>query len=258
MAAAVLLAYVPRLPSPHGSATGLGLTSRQRCGSRRAPTAACGSSRRRRSRRRSCCWPARACCSRRSSRCRRRTTGYDMRQVLAVDVPVVVRRGLGERRPSTFYQEAMRRISELPGVERVAVGSFVPWRDAGSFGPGFQFTVEGYTPGGRRGGPARAVPHRLAWLLRGARRADRRRPRLHRRRPPRRASPWSIVSQSVAQRLFPNGDALNRHLRWTDPVMQSSMGSQATAPHRRRGRRRRRRERRAGTGADRLPPASSR
>src|SRR5207248_5600102 len=28
----------------------------------------------------------------------------------------------------------------------------------------------------------------------------------------------SIVSQSVAQRLFPNGDAVNRHLMWTDPV----------------------------------------
>src|SRR5207244_5283818 len=28
-----------------------------------------------------------------------------------------------------------------------------------------------------------------------------------------------IVSQSVAQRLFPNGDAVNRRLRWTDPIM---------------------------------------
>ena len=28
----------------------------------------------------------------------------------------------------------------------------------------------------------------------------------------------TIVSQSVAQRLFPNGDAVNRHLTWTDPV----------------------------------------
>jgi putative ABC transport system permease protein len=28
----------------------------------------------------------------------------------------------------------------------------------------------------------------------------------------------TIVSQTVAQRLFPSGDALNRHLTWTDPV----------------------------------------
>ena len=29
-----------------------------------------------------------------------------------------------------------------------------------------------------------------------------------------------IVSQSLAQRMFPNQDAVNRHLMWTDPVMK--------------------------------------
>ena len=29
-----------------------------------------------------------------------------------------------------------------------------------------------------------------------------------------------IVSQSVAQRMFPNQDAVNRHMMWTDPVMK--------------------------------------
>jgi len=29
-----------------------------------------------------------------------------------------------------------------------------------------------------------------------------------------------IVSQSVAQRMFPNQDAVNRHIMWTDPVMK--------------------------------------
>ena len=29
-----------------------------------------------------------------------------------------------------------------------------------------------------------------------------------------------IISQSLAQQLFPNKDAVNRHLMWTDPVMQ--------------------------------------
>jgi len=33
------------------------------------------------------------------------------------------------------------------------------------------------------------------------------------------SEPVAIVSQSLAQRLFPNGDALNRHLQWTDPLM---------------------------------------
>ena len=34
------------------------------------------------------------------------------------------------------------------------------------------------------------------------------------------AEPVVIISQSVAQRMFPNQDALNRHLMWTDPVMK--------------------------------------
>ncbi len=33
---------------------------------------------------------------------------------------------------------------QLPGVERAAVGTIVPWREAGAFGPGFQFSAEGY------------------------------------------------------------------------------------------------------------------
>ena len=51
-----------------------------------------------------------------------------------------------------------------------------------------------------------------------------------------------IVSQSVAQRLFPNGDALNRQIWWTDPILRQA----GAAPHRRRGGGRGRRERRAG------------
>src|SRR5438093_3548879 len=72
-------------------------------------------------------------------------TGYDMRHVLAFDIPTSA---TGEVGPKVidFYQEATRRISALSGVEGVAVGSFVPWRDAGSFGLGAQFSVEGYTP----------------------------------------------------------------------------------------------------------------
>src|SRR5262249_25559812 len=32
-----------------------------------------------------------------------------------------------------------------------------------------------------------------------------------------KSEPVAIVSRSIAQRLFPNGDAVNRHMRWTDP-----------------------------------------
>ncbi|HET9011827.1 MAG TPA: ABC transporter permease, partial [Gemmatimonadaceae bacterium] len=73
----------------------------------------------------------------------RANTGMNMRNVLALNVPIV-----SYSRPpaqiAQFYREALRRIGEIPGVERVAVGTIVPWRDAGTFGPGFQFSVAGY------------------------------------------------------------------------------------------------------------------
>jgi hypothetical protein len=139
-----------------------------------------------------------------------------MRQVLAFDIPTSVT-GLGDAKAIAFYQEATRRITALPGVEDVAVGSFVPWRDAGAFGPGFQFTVEGYTPADGEENPRgrmRMVAPRFFAVLgvpllagRDFTDDDRRGTEL-----------VTIVSQSLAQRLFPNGDAVNRHLTWTDPV----------------------------------------
>src|SRR5690349_12644766 len=70
-------------------------------------------------------------------------TPFDLRQTLAVNVPVMSY-GRTPIEVTGFYKEVMRRIAELPGVEQTAVGTVVPWRDAGSFGPGFQFSAEGY------------------------------------------------------------------------------------------------------------------
>ena len=143
-------------------------------------------------------------------------TGYDMRQVLAFNIPPSAT-GHGDAKGITFFQEATRRISELPGVEGAAMGSFVPWRDAGSLGPGFLFTVEGYTPADGEEQPRgrmRMVAPRFFDVLgvpivagRDFTDDDR-----------RGSEPVTIVSESVARRLFPNGEALNRHLTWTDPV----------------------------------------
>src|ERR1700684_672347 len=63
--------------------------------------------------------------------------GFDTHNVLAINVPVVSY-GRTPDQILGFYKEAMRQISTLPGVDRVAVGTAVPWRDKGIFGPGFQ------------------------------------------------------------------------------------------------------------------------
>src|SRR6202045_2557702 len=70
-------------------------------------------------------------------------TGFDMHRVLAMNVPVMSY-GKTPDQIINFYREAIRRINELPGVDRVALGTIVPWRDAGSFGPGFSFSGEGH------------------------------------------------------------------------------------------------------------------
>ena len=149
----------------------------------------------------------------------RTPTGFrNMRQVLALNVPVVSY----ERSPkdvARMYKEALRRIAELPGVERASIGTIVPWRDAGAFGPGFQFTVQGYAKSNGEEDPrarfrtvspgffaSLGVPILAGRDFSDADRADGER--------------VVIVSQSVAQRMFPNQDAVNRYLVWTDPVMK--------------------------------------
>jgi putative ABC transport system permease protein len=144
-------------------------------------------------------------------------TGFDMHRVLAMNVPVMSY-GKTPDQIINFYRETIRRISEIPGVDRVALGTIIPWRDAGSFGPGFAFSGEGHVKGVREEDPRaqfRVVsPSFFAALgvpiVAGRDFNDNDR---------RGGEPVVIVSQSVAQRMFPGQDPLNRHIMWTDPVM---------------------------------------
>jgi len=145
-------------------------------------------------------------------------TGFDMHQVLALNVPVSSY-GRTPDQIQGFYKEAMRQIGALPGVDRVAVGTAVPWRDAGIFGPGFQFSADGHVRAQGEEDPrarfrtvspgffaALGIPIISGRDFNDADRHD--------------GEPVVIVSQSVAQRMFPNQDAVNHHMEWTDPVMK--------------------------------------
>jgi predicted permease len=144
----------------------------------------------------------------------RANTGYDLRHVLAIDVPMPIE-SFGVR-SIAFVEEATRRISALGGVEQVAAGNVVPWRDAGLVGPGFQFTVEGYTPKDNEEQPyarlrnvspgffaALGIPIVSGRDFTGDDRSGTER--------------VVLVSQSIAEQFFPAGDALNHRLWWTDP-----------------------------------------
>jgi predicted permease len=150
-------------------------------------------------------------------------TGFLTRQVLAFDLPPVSlgstsSPGPPEQTPD-LYREATQRVGQLPGVDGVVGGLFVPWRDTGRWRP-VQFTVEGYTQADGEENPyarERAVgPGFFATL--GIPMVAGREFTEHDRIGSERVV---IVNQSVAQRLFPNGDALNRKL-WRTGALSAS------------------------------------
>jgi putative ABC transport system permease protein len=214
IAAAVLLAFVPRLPSPD-AANGIGLangTIRIASGTNRrlqmfAITQIAASF---------ILLAGAGMLMTTLFALQRAQTGLNMRNVLAVNVPVVDYTRPPEQ-TAAFYREVIRRVSELPGVTRVAVGTNVPWRDNGFFSA--QFTVEGYAKTDGEEDPRarfRTVTPGFFQALgvpviagRDFTADDR-----------RDGERVVIVSQSVAQRMFPNGDAVNRHFLWTDPVIK--------------------------------------
>src|SRR5271169_4499092 len=76
----------------------------------------------------------------------RTQTGLDTRHVLAIDVPAPSN-GKTPQQVLDFYKESIRQIDALPGVSETAVGMIAPWRDADNFGPGFQFSADGHVHG---------------------------------------------------------------------------------------------------------------
>jgi putative ABC transport system permease protein len=140
-------------------------------------------------------------------------TGLDMHRVLAIDVPMP----LEPRQQSIdFLRDATRDIEKLPGVRQVSFSNFVPWRDAGPFAGQTPFAVEGDT---ERDAPAKHYgrlrligpgyfPTLGIHLIAGRGFDD---------RDVRGKEPVVIVSQSVAARIFIGGDALGRRMWWTDP-----------------------------------------
>lgn len=150
------------------------------------------------------------------------TTGYDMNRVLAIDLPMP-RLASGTDQEVAFYQELSRRIGELPGVEGVSMGSFTPWRDAGKFGPpaGIPLGADGFTPANGEDNPRarlRIVAPDFFHVM-GVPLIDGRDFTPDDRRGTTEApvEPVVIVSQSLAQRLYPNGEALNHTIWWIDP-----------------------------------------
>jgi putative ABC transport system permease protein len=165
----------------------------------------------------------------------RTQTGLDTQHVLAVDVPAMSY-GKTPQQVVDFYKETIRRIDALPGVSETAFGDVVPWRD-GSFGT-LQFSGDGHVHAAGVEDPraqSRSVSPGFFAALGVPIIAGRDFNVLDDNNDNK--EPVVIVSQSLAQRMFPNQDAVNRHVYWTDPVLQFATGTDVEkarlmAPHR--------------------------
>jgi putative ABC transport system permease protein len=150
-------------------------------------------------------------------------TGVDTRHVLAIDVPAPSN-GRTPQQVLDFYKESIRQIDALPGVSQTAVGMIAPWRDADNLGPGFQFSGDGHVHGKddpramwRTISPgfftALGVP-----ILAG---------RDFNELDDQTREPVAIISATLAQQMFPGQDPINRHVYWTDPVLEYLPGTAA-------------------------------
>jgi putative ABC transport system permease protein len=214
--AAVFLAFVPRLPSADAS-RGFGLTSsnvRITGGSRRrlrifAVTQITASF---------LLLAGAAALLRTLLVLQKTQPPFETAHVLAVNLPVMTD-GRTPEQVREFYREVQRRVGTIPGVEHVASGFSVPWRDARELNISFTFAIEGAPRENGQDDPrARfrfispgffetlGVP-----IQQGRDFNDQDRDGAER---------VVIISQSVANQLFPGQNPLNGELRWTDPVMK--------------------------------------
>ena len=226
--AAVVLAYIPRLPSAERSG-GLGLSG----GTVRITP---GTNRRLRifaTTQLACTFvllAAAAMLVTTLTAMQTANTGYELRKVLAVDLPSILGPGVAANDPkrnaerNAVLLEMARRVGELPGVESVAMGGSVPFRDRSN--TRVQFVAEGYQPANGEEPPTgrlRSVTPQYfdvlgVPLLAGRQFTDEDR---------RGKENVAIVNQSVARRLFPNGDALNRSL--TPSNLGTNLGGFSTS-----------------------------
>jgi predicted permease len=143
---------------------------------------------------------------------------FDTTHVLAVNLPVMTY-GRTPQQVQEFYHEVQRQVSALPGVAHASTGFSVPWRDEQGLNISFAFAAQGAAP--KNGTDDWRAKFRTISpgyfetlglpILEG---------RDFRDTDKDGAERVVIISQSLAQTLFPGKDALNRDLRWTDSVMK--------------------------------------
>ncbi|MDR0781664.1 MAG: ABC transporter permease [Pseudomonadales bacterium] len=145
-------------------------------------------------------------------RLNRQDTGFDLDQVLAVNMTINVDLSEPERlseKMLNFSREALTAISAIPGVDAAAIRTGAPLLEQVAMTTAFPFDIEGWPAGAA---PASATLNMISEnyfevmdipLLRG---------RVFTATDDGESVPVAIVNESFARRFFPNGDALGGSL----------------------------------------------
>ncbi len=140
---------------------------------------------------------------------------FDSANVLALNLPVM-NYGKTPEQVDEFYREAQRKIAALPGVEHVSLSASAPWRDDRDRDISLSFAAQGakrddgqdYRAKFRTVSPGFfdtfGVPIQEGRDFNDGDKDG--------------AERVVIISQSLAQMLYPGKDAVNRKLWWNDPV----------------------------------------
>jgi predicted permease len=212
--AAIFLAYIPRLPSPNapqGALTGRG--TRGSSGSSRrlrvfAVTQIAASF----------LLLAGACVLMKTLFVLEQTRPpFDSANVLSVNLPVM-NYGKTDQQVEEFYEEVQRRVGALPGVEHVSQGMAAPWRGDQGLNISLSFAAQGARRADGQDFRAKfrsvspgffatfGVPIQDGRDFNDGDKAG--------------AERVVIISQSLANLLYPGENAVNRKLWWTDGVIK--------------------------------------
>jgi putative ABC transport system permease protein len=148
-------------------------------------------------------------------------TGFDMQHVLAIDVPAMTY-GKTPEQVLDFYKESIRQIDALPGVTRTAFGLVAPWRDAENFGPGLQYSADGHV---HTNEDPRAMWRTISPGFFAALGVPILQGRDFNDLDDKNHEAVAIVSQTLAQRMWPGESAVGHQVYWTDPVLEFLPGT---------------------------------
>jgi putative ABC transport system permease protein len=143
--------------------------------------------------------------------------GFDANNVLTMSLVLPATKYKEDQQRSAFYKELVSRVESVPGVEDAAVINYLP---LGGSNSSSSFLVEGTPeppPGQEFVGRYRVCSPKCFETL-GIRLV---RGRTFTEEDRAGTTPVIIVNQTLANRYWPNGDAIGKRMRFTGPLDQS-------------------------------------